>query len=139
MYITTKGFFDSIEKELFESVKTGFPKYDIIRDGEKYKIVVALAGFKKDEISLELKDDPSVNRKILKLSSSFDLEKSVEESQKVQVEYLHRGIARRDFSNNFYLSRDSVIDSAKFEDGLLTIEISVVIPEEKKPKLIEIA
>ncbi len=59
-------------------------------------------------------------------------------SEKEEKEYLHRGIARRAFSRSFTLSDDIVIKGADLVNGMLTIDLERIVPEEKKSRLIEI-
>ena len=84
---------------------------------------MAVAGFSKDDIEAELKDG------VLTVSSK---------NEKEEGEYLHRGIAKRSFSKSFTLADDMVIQSADLVNGMLTIILERIIPEEKKPRIIEI-
>lgn len=121
--------FDSMFDRLFEDVErngnaTGFPPYNIRKDNENiYTIEMAVAGFSKDDIEIELKEG------ILKISSKNDQEEG---------EYLHRGIAKRAFSRSFTLSDDILVKEADLVNGMLTINLERIIPEEKKPRMIEI-
>ena len=56
----------------------------------------------------------------------------------IEAEYLHKGISSRDFERNFTLNQDVVVNSAKIVNGLLSIELEHIIPEEKRPRKIEI-
>ena len=106
---------------------TGFPPYNIQKvEDFKYEIEMALAGFDKKDIEVELADGVLTIR-------------SVKESSDESDEWtLHRGISYRKFNRKFTLADDIVVNDAKLENGLLTISLEQVIPEEKKPKLIEI-
>ena len=121
--------FDSMFDRLFEDVErngnaTGFPPYNIRKDNENiYTIEMAVAGFSKDDIEIELKEG------ILKICSKNDQEEG---------EYLHRGIAKRAFSRSFTLSDDILVKEADLVNGMLTINLERIIPEEKKPRMIEI-
>ena len=107
--------------------KKSYPPYNIFKINEtQYVIEVAVAGFKKDEIEVELKKD------LLYISG-----KSSRNSRN-GVEYLHRGVSFRDFKLAWAISKDLVVDNAKLEDGLLTIILSKIVPEEEIPKKIEI-
>jgi len=93
-----------------------FPKYNIYRamDGNPYVTFMefALAGYKKEDLNVKLEGG-----------------------------YLYvsgKGMARRDFDVKFYIDKDVEVRSAKFSDGLLTIELEKMVSEEKKPKSIEI-
>ena len=70
-------------------------------------------------------------------SSHFTL-KVKETNEEIDEWTIHRGISYRKFSRKFTLADDVVVNDAKLENGLLTISLEQIIPEEKKPKLIEI-
>ena len=103
-----------------------YPPYDIIKEGESnYKIELAVAGFKKDELSIQLKE----NTLTIKGETN---------SKNSDGEYLHKNIARRSFSKGFSLADNIEIGSASFEDGVLSVNLTQNIPEEQKPKEIVI-
>ena len=106
---------------------TGFPPYNIqkVKDFE-YEIEMALAGFSKEDIEVEVADGVLTVR-------------SVKENDDVDDEWtLHRGISYRKFNRKFTLADDIVVNDAKLENGLLRISLEQIIPEEKKPRLIKI-
>ena len=92
-------------------------------DEEKFLIEMALAGFKKEDISVELKDG------ILKISG---------EVAKDEREFAYKGISSRKFEKSFRLSEFVVIDGADLKDGILVVYARVELPEEKRPRKIEI-
>ena len=103
-----------------------YPPYDIIKEGESnYKIELAVAGFKKDELSIQLKD----NTLTIKGESN---------SKSSNGDYLHKNIARRSFSKNFSLAENIEVGDAEFEDGVLGVSLTHNIPEEQRPKEISI-
>ena len=103
-----------------------YPPYDIIKEGENnYKVELAVAGFKKDELSIQLKD----NTLTIKGESN---------SKNSNGDYLHKNIARRSFSKDFSLAENIEIGEASFEDGVLGVRLSHNIPEEQRPKEISI-
>jgi len=103
-----------------------YPPYDIIKEGESnYKIELAVAGFKKDELSIQLKD----NTLTIKGESN---------SKNSNGDYLHKNIARRSFSKNFTLAENIEVGDAEFEDGVLGVSLTHNIPEEQRPKQISI-
>lgn len=110
--------------------QTSFPKYNVYRmlDGSPYTYFMefALAGY--DKSSLDVKMDNGH----LVVSSKTDSDK------KEDREYTYRGMARRDFSSRFYVGKDVEVRGAKFSDGLLTVELEKLVPEEQKPRSIEI-
>ena len=106
---------------------TGFPPYNIQKiEDFKYTIELALAGFSKDDIEVEV-------------AAGVLTVRSVKESKEVDDEWtLHRGISYRKFNRKFTLADDIIVNDAKLENGLLTIILEQIVPEEKKPRLIEI-
>jgi len=121
--------FDSMFDRLFDDVErngnvTSFPPYNIRKEQDDFYIIeMAVAGFSKDDLEAELKEG------VLTVSSK---------TEKEEREYLHRGIAKRSFSKSFTLADDMVIQSADLVNGMLTINLERIVPEEKKPKIIEI-
>jgi len=107
------------------STSTGYPPYNIRKDGEyNYDIEMALAGFSKKDIEVEVADGVLTIR-------------SVKENEDDENN-LYRGISYRKFNRKFTLADDIVVNGAKLENGMLTIELERIVPEEKKPKLIEV-
>ena len=107
------------------STSTGYPPYNIRKDGEyNYDIEMALAGFSKKDIEVEVADGVLTIRSI----------KENEEDEN----NLYRGISYRKFNRNFTLADDIIVKDAKLQDGLLKISLEKIIPEEKKPRLIEV-
>jgi molecular chaperone IbpA len=103
-----------------------YPPYNIVKfDMYNYEIQIAVAGFSKDDISVE------TNHNKLHVSG-------VSEKSDSEVEYLHHGLAKRDFKHVFTLSDTSVVRYADVVDGILKISIENVIPEEKRPRKIPI-
>jgi molecular chaperone IbpA len=110
--------------------QASFPKYNVYRmlDGSPYTYFMefALAGYDKASLDVEIANG------YLTVSSKTSSEK------KEDREYTYRGMARRDFSTKYYVGKDVEIRSARFENGLLTIELEKLVPEEQKPKSVEI-
>ena len=104
---------------------TGFPPYNIRKEGDyNYVIEMALAGFGKKDIEVEVADST--------LSIKSVKENSEDESM------VHRGISYRKFERKFTLADDIVVKDASLDNGMLTVDLERVIPEEKKPRLIEV-
>ena len=104
---------------------TGFPPYNIRRGGEyTYVIEMAVAGFGKKDIEVEVAEGTLTVR-------------SVKENDKSDDD-IYRGISYRKFDRKFTLADDIVVNGAELENGMLTITLERVIPEHKKPRLIEV-
>tara|TARA_B110000444_G_scaffold260250_1_gene306534 strand:- start:992 stop:1432 length:441 start_codon:yes stop_codon:yes gene_type:complete len=105
---------------------TGFPPYNIQKiEDFKFEIEMALAGFSKKDIQMEVADGVLTVR-------------SVKENDTDDEWTLHRGISYRKFDRKFTLADDVVVNEAKLENGLLTISLEQIVPEEKKPRTIKI-
>ena len=110
---------------LITASQTAFPPVNVIKTDEYNFIVeLAIAGYKLDEIEI------TTERNSLKVTG-----KKAEEDDRV---YLVKGIAGRKFSRQFVLSDTVVVRDAALADGVLSIHLENVIPEEKKPRKIEI-
>ena len=109
---------------------SNYPPYNIHRINENnYKIEVALAGYSKDDIELELKENNLTVRNKQK-------EKVVNEEGNGVI---HKGISTRQFERSFTISEDIKIKNAELLNGLLNIDLERIIPEEKKARLIPIS
>jgi molecular chaperone IbpA len=105
-----------------------YPPHNIVKYSEDtYAIEVAVAGFSKEEVTVEVDQDQLTIRGI-KNRPNVD----------VGVEYLHRGLAARDFEQSFTLAEYMEVVGAKVQDGMLQIDIKRVVPEALKPRQIEI-
>ena len=101
-----------------------FPPYNIKKlDAENYEIQIALAGFSKSELDIVVEDGNLVVKG---------------EQDKSEDEFLHKGIAERNFTRTWALADDVKVTGSKLKDGVLTISLVHEIPEEKKPTSIEI-
>ena len=119
--------FDQLQKYVQNNVQSsGFPPYNIQKGGDyNYSIEIALAGFSKDDIEVEVAENT--------LSVRSDKKAEPED----EFTY-HRGISYRRFDRKFTLADDIVVTGATLENGLLRIDLERIIPEEKKPRLIEV-
>ena len=123
--------FDTIFHRFFNmdiTRESGNPPYNIRKQNElQYSIELALAGFSKEDIEVEVTDGQLVIR-------SKENEKEEEKSES----FVHKGIARRSFMRTFSLSDDIIVKGADLKDGMLIVDLERVIPDEKKPRLIQI-
>ena len=118
--------FDRLVERLAENTNTDtYPPFNIVKeDAEKFKIEMAVAGFDKSEIEVTVADG------MLSI-------KSVKEN-KDDNDKFYRGISYRKFHKKFTLAEDVVVKDASLLCGLLTIKLEKILPEEKKPRTIEI-
>ena len=118
--------FDHFNNQLEIKQTSSYPPYNINRiDDLNYQIEMALAGFSKTDIDIKYADNQLTI-------------KSVDSDDKVEKETLHRGISKRKFSRTFTLAEDIKVNGAELKDGMLLIELEKIVPEEKKPRTIDI-
>ena len=124
-FVGFDNLFDELEK--VATFKEGsYPAYNIEKTSDStYEITIALAGFKKDQIEVELEQ----NRLTISANSDND-----EPSR----DYVHKGIATRSFTKQFRLAEHVEVKDANFEDGLLMVNLFKNIPEAELPRKIEI-
>jgi len=120
--------FDTLARYTTDSINTGnFPPYNIRKEGEyNFVIEMALAGFGKKDIEVEVAD------------GTLSIRSVKEEDSDLDGNQLYRGIAYRKFERKFTLADAVVVNGAKLENGMLLVDLERVIPEEKKPRLISV-
>lgn len=119
--------FDTFESRFANQINNNYPPYNIEKVAENlYDIVIAVAGFEKEEIAVEVEQDQLVIRG----------EKAY--TQEPAPEYLHRGLAFRDFERRFALAEHMEVLKAEIKNGLLMIQIERKIPETSKARRIDI-
>jgi molecular chaperone IbpA len=105
----------------------GYPPYNIEKQGDdKYRITLAVAGFAPEDIDITVKENSLV------VSGKAD---TADKDKKL----LHRGIAGRAFERSFQLADHLVVKGADMQNGLLHVDLERVVPEELKPRRIEIS
>jgi len=129
LYRSTVGFdqlFDLLDQTA-RGEPSNWPPYNIERiSDDDYRITMALAGFSPDEIELVQKENTLL----------VAGHKNAEQQQGAEI--LHRGIATRPFRQTFNLADHVKVTNAKFENGLLMVELKREVPEALKPRRIEI-
>ena len=105
---------------------TGYPPYNIVKDGNNFQIEIALAGVKLADLDIETADG------IMTITHNPHVDN--EDASR----FVHRGIAQRKFQRSFTLAEDVVVNGAKLENGMLYISLERIIPEEKQPRKIAI-
>jgi molecular chaperone IbpA len=132
LYRSVVGFdrlADLLESAAKTEAATTWPPYNIEATGEdSYRIELAVAGFKADELNLE------VNQNLLTIQG-----RKTANDDGATRRYLHRGLAERNFERRFQLADYVVVTDAQLADGLLTISLKRELPEAMKPRRIEIA
>lgn len=121
------GFDRIINDRFFQGQNSNYPPYNIVKYNDKeYGIEVAVAGFLKEEITV------SVDQDQLTITGKNQI------TEDRQVEYLHRGLAARDFEQTWTLAEFMNVVGAEVKDGMLRIQIERIVPEALKPRTIEI-
>lgn len=108
--------------------KPSYPPYNITKDGNVWEIALALAGFRKHELEVEVQESTLTVR----TNPATDFER--EDIRKV----IHQGIAQRNFELKFALAEHVEVKGADMKDGILSIKLEQKLPKEKLPKAIEI-
>jgi len=125
-FLTKSIGFEDIFNRFFEmeDFNGGHPFYNIKRiKDDKYVLEMALAGYKKSEVKVEIIDG------VLSITGS---------TSKEADDYIHRGISKRSFAKRLQLSEYVECKGAKLEDGMLKVDLEYNPPEDKRPKLIEV-
>ncbi|NQV55374.1 MAG: Hsp20 family protein [Rhodospirillales bacterium] len=123
--------FDRLERLLDHSRERaesapGYPPYNIESvDENAYRITMAVAGFREDELDIIIKEN--------ELSISGRAGQSDGETQ-----YLHRGIATRSFERRFDLADHVKVTGGNLDNGILTVDLVREVPEASKPRKVEI-
>lgn len=120
--------FDALFEDLERRVNnTNYPPHNIVKhNDDKYEIQLAVTGFEKNEITVEL------NRNNLTIKGTKP------ELASEEAVYLHRGLATRDFTKVFPLAEHIEVGEVTIKNGVLSIALARVIPESLKPRLLEI-
>lgn len=106
---------------------TGYPPYNIETIGDnQYQITLALAGFKRDDLEITVKE------------GLLTIEGKKAEIESEDRQFIHRGIANRAFTRQWKLAEYVEVVDATMEDGLLYVLLERQVPEEKQPKTIAI-
>ena len=108
----------------------GYPPYNIQKTEDyKFEIQMALAGFSKKDIEIEVAEGVLT---VKSMKDKHDTDSTGEHKS------LYKGISQRNFTRKFTLADDIVVNGAELKDGMLTISLERIVPEEKKPQLITI-
>ena len=122
--------FDDLFDRLFDIDvnNNSYPPYNILKsDDYNYVIEMALAGFNKDQIEIEMSDNELSIKSKLKDTNNIE-----------NKNLLHQGISQRSFLRKFTVSDEIIVKNAELKDGMLRIKLEKIIPEHKKPKIISI-
>lgn len=117
--------FEDFESRFANQINQSYPPYNVVKfDDNTYEIQIAVSGFDKDEVTVEIDQ----NQLVIK-----GKHRSVDDDN---VQYLHRGLAARDFVRMFTLAEHMEVGEGCIKNGVLKIEIKRVIPEALKPRVL---
>ena len=120
------SIFDGFERRFANQIQNNYPPYNVIKHSEdQYTIELAITGFSKEEIFVE------VERDTLSVKGTKDSEES-------SATFLHRGLAQRGFTRSFTLAEHIEVAGAEIQCGILKIKLVRNVPEDAKPKVIDI-
>ena len=118
--------FENFENRFANQINSNYPPYNILKQGEdRYEIQIAVTGFSPGEISVQIDQD----QLIIKGQSTNNDDETT---------YLHRGLAQRDFTRVFALAEHIEVGEASIKNGVLKIEVTRVVPESLKPRVLKI-
>ena len=126
-FVGFDSLFDRLNSHYQLHTTANFPPYNIRKlEENKWQVELALAGYDRKDLEISTVE----GNLIVKTKDS--------DSSSVDEQLIHRGISQRKFTRTFAMADDSVVNRAKMDNGMLYIEIERIVPEEKKPKIIEI-
>ena len=124
------NFQSMFDDDFMSDIQPTYPPYNIVKSGKNtYNIEVALAGFNKKDINVNVEDG----------MLSIETKKEDKSSDKDEDgEVLHKGISKRYFKRSFTIANDVKVTGAELKDGLLRVSMEKIVPEEKKLKTIDV-
>ena len=122
-FIGFDHIFDQLEN-IHKHAKDTYPPHNVVKEEEmKFTLEMAVAGFKRDHIDIEVNDG------VLTI-------KGDRPARRDQNKYVHKGISARNWKKSFRLSEYTEVIGADLQDGILTVDLEVVLPAEKQPRKI---
>lgn len=119
--------FNDFEHRFANQINSNYPPYNILkRDENSYEIQIAVTGFDKDEVTVEIDQNQLVVRAERKALDA------------AEGEYLHRGLASRSFERSWTLAEYVEVGEGSIKNGVLTIDLKRIVPEALKPRVLKI-
>jgi len=119
--------FNDFEHRYANQLKDNYPPYNIVKhNDDTYEIEIAVTGFSKDEVIVEIDQNQLIVKGIRDKSSD------------VTAEFLHRGLALRDFTRSWTLAEHMEVGNGTIKNGVLTIELKRVVPDALKPRVLKL-
>lgn len=121
------SLFDNFEQRFSNQINNNYPPYNIVKkDENNYEIEVAVTGFLPEEITVEIDQNQLIVKGERKREEDAD------------AQYLHRGLATRDFTRSWTLAEHMEVGTGTIKNGVLRIALQRVIPEALKPRVLKI-
>jgi molecular chaperone IbpA len=119
--------FNDFEGRFANQIKDNYPPYNILKHSEdSYEIEVAVTGFAPEEVAVEIDQ----NQLVIRGQRLRD--------EDTETQYLHRGLATRDFTRSWTLAEHMEVGEGKIKNGVLTIALTRVVPDALKPRQLKI-
>ena len=119
------SMFNNFERKFANNVSNNYPPHNVVKiDENNYEIQVAVTGFNKEEVAVEL------DQNVLIITAGRESEE--------EKYYIHRGLAQRNFVKHFPLAEHIEVRGAEQKNGVLTIKLERLVPEYLKPRRIDI-
>ena len=119
--------FTDFEGRFATQLKDNYPPYNIIKhDDTSYEIEIAVTGFAKEEVTVEIDQNQLIVKGIR------------EKGNDVTAEFLHRGLSFRDFTRSWTLAEHMEVGEGTIKNGVLTIELKRIVPDSLKPRVLKI-
>jgi molecular chaperone IbpA len=121
------SMFDDFEHRFANQLKDNYPPYNIVKhDDASYEIEIAVTGFAKDEVTVEIDQTQLIVKGVR------------DKSNDITAEFLHRGLSFRDFTRSWTLAEHMEVGEGKIKNGVLTIELKRIVPDALKPRVLKI-
>ena len=121
------NLFDNFEQRFANQINNNYPPYNILKKSEdSYELEIAVTGFIPEEITVEVDQ----NQLVVKGQRSRD--------DDADIQYLHRGLATRDFTRSWTLAEHMIVGEGRIKNGVLTVELTREVPEALKPRVLKL-
>jgi len=121
------NLFDNFEQRFANQIQQNYPPYNILKhDEDTYEIEIAVTGFTPEEVTVEIDQ----NQLIVKGERKRD--------EDAEPQYLHRGLATRDFTRSWTLAEHMVVGEGRIKNGVLTVSLTREVPEALKPRVLKL-
>ena len=119
--------FNDFEQRFANQINNTYPPYNILKHNEdSYDLEIAVTGFAPEEITVEIDQ----NQLVVKGERKHD--------EDTEPQYLHRGLATRDFTRSWTLAEHMVVGEGRIKNGVLTVSLTREVPEALKPRVLKL-